>query len=408
MKYVLVIGDGMADEPLHELQSQTPLSVVTSDAFDRIAGSEIGLCRTIPQGVPPGSDTAIMNIFGYDPQVYYTGRSALEAAGLGIFIKPQQVSLRVNLCSVAESSSALILKSHNGSNIDGDQAYTLMNDLLKQPEFLTICQKMNFQFSLTRSFRHIGILDKVAEDIALPHFTEPHNIIDESITAYLPGIPGVFKYMSDMMLLSYRFLDKHPINRKRCEKGDMPANMLWPWGAARSVILPSFNEMYHVSGCVVSAVPLVWGIAGLCGLSVIKVPGATGDIHTNYEGKVDAVVNALQKGYDFAALHIEAPDEESHAGNIEGKVQAISLISDRIITPLLTRLPSLGDYRLLFMSDHATLIRTKTHDNSPIPYGLYDSRLDTGVRLKYNEKQAAKRGIIIDGNHILQHLLCTC
>lgn len=403
MKYVLVIGDGMADEPVQALDHKTPLEYLQMDAFNRLAACETGLCQTVPKGVPAGSDTAILNIFGCDPRKYYTGRSVLEAAGMGVFLAPGEVSFRVNLCAVHESGGALIIDSHNGGGVEGDDAQTLMEDLTADPAFKAMCGQIGMRFHLSRTFRHIGVLKGPVPDSAVFEIMEPHNILEKDITPYWPK--GQWSNeLTQLMQMSNAILKDHPVNVKRIGKGLLPANMIWPWGAGRAAILPNFKEKYGHFGDVVSAVPLVWGIAGLCGLNTPKVPGATGELDTNYEGKVDAVIESLHKGNDFAAVHIEAPDEMSHAGDMAKKLEAIRRLNDRVIGPLLEKLPALGDFRLLFLSDHPTLLSTRTHDGSPVPYALYDSRRDRGGRAKFDESHAQKGLLIKEGDQLMAHL----
>ncbi|MBR2053395.1 MAG: 2,3-bisphosphoglycerate-independent phosphoglycerate mutase, partial [Clostridia bacterium] len=372
MKYVLVIGDGMSDDPIRELQDKTPLEYLDLPAFGTLAGSEVGTCQTVPEGVPAGSDTAILNIFGYDPRWSYTGRSVLEAAGVGVTLKKGEVSMRVNLCAVEEMDGKLIIHSHNGGNIEGDEAETLMNDLLKDPRFVPAANKAKLTVHVSRTFRHIGVFADV-DETAVFQTTEPHNVLEQDVALYYPT--GAMKEeITALMKASYEVLKDHPINKARMAAGKLPANMIWPWGAGRAMLLDNFTEKYGRTGTVISAVPLVWGIAELAGLKHPEVPGANGDLDTNYEGKVDAAVEALKNGDDFAAIHVEAPDEMTHAGKLPEKMEAIKRLDQRVIKPLLEKLPELGDFRILLLSDHKTLMSTRTHDGKPVPYAIYDSR----------------------------------
>ncbi len=412
MKYVLVIGDGMADARLKQLDGKTPMEALTLDAFDRAAGGDYGRVRTVPKGLVPGSDTAILSIFGNDPRSCYTGRSVLEAAGMGITVPDGSVSLRVNLCAVEEQGGSLVIRSHNGGGIHGKDAETLMHDLTTvSSPFVDTMHKAGQQIHITDTFRHIGVMATEASDLSSVHLTEPHNILDKAIEDYLPsckdGSPAaerMCRQIQELMLLSYDVLKDHPINRARKEQGLLPANMIWPWGAATAMQLDSFERKYHKTGTVISAVPLVWGIASLAGLKTPRVPGANGDLDTNYQGKVDAVLDALLGGDDFAAVHIEAPDEMAHAGDMIKKMRAIQNVNDLVVRPLFQALDSRGeDYRMLVMCDHPTLLTTRGHDGNPVPFAIYDSR-NPGTPRKYSESGAQPMPLVDDGSTLLERL----
>jgi 2,3-bisphosphoglycerate-independent phosphoglycerate mutase len=402
MKYLMVIGDGMADKPLDALNHKTPLGYLDLPSMGRLAGSEKGTALTVPEGVTPGSDTAILNIFGYDPRKCYTGRSVLEAAGMGVLLNEGEVSLRVNLCAMEETADGLVIRSHNGGSVEGDEAETLMNDLIAHPDYQTIANKMGLHIKVSRSFRHIGVLRGPLPKDAAFTLTEPHNVLDQNMDGLWPK-GHLSAQIEALMRVSFTILDNHPINISRRKRGLLPANMVWPWGPGRAIRLPSFQEKYGHYGSVVSAVPLVWGIAALAGLKTPKVDGATGDLDTNYEGKVEAVLSALAAGDDFAVLHVEAPDEMSHAGDLQKKLEAIRRLDRRVIAPLLTRLPALGDFRLLMLSDHLTLLSTRGHDGSPVPWALYDSRRP-GKAGRLDEETAAKGLYLKEGTQIMAHL----
>ena len=402
MKYLMVIGDGMADKPLNALNHKTPLGYLDLPAMNRLAGSEVGTALTVPEGVAPGSDTAILNIFGYDPRKCYTGRSVLEAAGVGVLLREGEVSLRINLCSMEDTANGLVIRSHNGGSVEGDEAETLMHHLMVHPDYRAIAEKMGLSITVSRSFRHIGVLQGPVPADAAFLLTEPHSVLDQTMDGCWPqGHLSV--EIEALMRASLRILDNHPVNVSRRKRGLLSANMIWPWGPGRAIQLPSFREKYGHSGPVVSAVPLVWGIAALAGLKTPKVEGATGDLDTNYEGKVEAVVSALAAGDDFAVLHVEAPDEMSHAGDLSKKLEAIRRLDRRVIGPLLDRLPALGDFRLLMLSDHLTLLDTRGHDGSPVPWALYDSRRP-GTPGKLDEETAARGLYLKEGTQIMARL----
>lgn len=402
MKYILLIGDGMSDDAIPALNGKTPLEYLELPYMNILAGSEVGACQTVPEGVAPGSDTAILNIFGYDPRHCYTGRSVLEAAGVGVFLKPGEVSLRVNLCAVEDVGGELIIHSHNGGNIEGDEAETLMRDLVADARFAAAAEKAGLLIHISRTFRHIGVLQgPVPEDFVF-QTTEPHNVLEQAVARYYPT-GAMAEEITRLMQVSYEVLKNHPINQERIARGQLPANMIWPWGAGRAMTLPDFREKYGHGGAVISAVPLVWGIAGLAGLPHPEVPGANGDLDTNYAGKVEAALNALRSGDDFVAIHVEAPDEMTHAGDMEKKLEAIRRLDALVVKPLLEQLPALGDFRLLMLSDHKTLLSTRTHDGKPVPYAIYDSRRP-GTPSRLDEATAARGAWVPEGHDIMARL----
>ncbi len=423
MKYILVIGDGMADTELAALNGQTPLQALTLPAFDRVAGCACGCARTVPVGLAPGSDTAILSIFGNDPRICYTGRSVLEAAGMGITLPTNGISFRVNLCAVEELPGGLVIHSHNGGNVHGGEAETLMNDLIASPAFASKMRDAGLTIHVTDTFRHIGVMVSPARDLKAVKLTEPHNVLEQPIAPNLPHLltdtddAAARKLCVDvreLMLLSYDFLKDHPINRARAARGELPANMIWPWGAATAMRLDNFEKKYGKRGSVVSAVPLVWGIAALGGLKTPRVEGANGDLDTNYEGKVERALKALlQENDDFAAVHVEAPDEMAHAGSLERKLEAIRRIDARVVAPLLSRMSASGeDFRLLLLSDHPTLLTTRTHDGTPVPYAIYDSRTvrkalaegKLAPTRKFCEKECRTEPLMDDGTRLMKAL----
>ena len=420
MKYFLVIGDGMADTELPQLGGKTPLEALELKSFDRVAGCISGRVQTIPEGLPAGSDTAILSIFGCDPRVYYTGRSVLEAAGMDIDIKDGDISFRVNLCSVEETSAKeWTIHSHNGGNIHGQEALTLVHTLVDDPAFSAKLKELNMTIHPTDTFRHIGVMSADIPDLAKVVFTEPHNILGKNISSFLPHLSGetsdkkaieLASKITELMSLSYNILNNHPINENRRAKGQLPANMVWPWGAATAISLPSFVEKYQHKGSVITAVPLVWGIANLVGLKTPKVEGANGDLDTNYEGKVAKALSCIDDGDDFVAVHIEAPDEMSHAGNFEGKIEAIKNVESRVVAPLIEgMLERKEDFRLLLLSDHPTFLTTRSHDGGPVPYAIYDSEIEREYfekegklpSFKFCERSVKDAYVIPDGTDLM-------
>ena len=404
MKYVLVIGDGMADFPVEALGGRTPLAAAHKPVIDDLAKrGTVSTVRTVPEGVPAGSDTAILSIFGYDPRKVYTGRSPLEAAGSGVRMQPGNISFRCNLCAVSEKPGpyeAQDMISHSGGAIEGEEAETLMYDLLRDPGFAALLEECGMTFTVNPSYRHIAV--KRTGSAALTT-TPPHDILGRGIAAYLPEGEGA-AMLRRIMAASYEILKAHPHNAARRAAGKPAANSLWFWGQGSAVTLSPFAEKYGHSGDVITAVPLVAGIAELAGLKHTPVPGATGEIDTNYAGKVAAALRALETD-DFAALHVEAPDECGHAGDAREKVRAIELLDSEVFVPLTQGLKKLGDYRLLFLSDHYTPVSTRTHDGTPVPYLLYDSHEDGGCGQPYSEEGArAAGGFLAEGTDLMSLL----
>lgn len=407
MKYVLIIGDGMADNPVPELGGRTPLQVANIPFIDSLAArGEIGSCRTVPHGVPAGSDTAILSIFGNDPLTCYTGRSPLEAAGAGVKLFPGNVSYRCNMVAYADDGAPFAEKtilSHNAGSIDGETSIALITWLCEQPEFRAAAEKLTMTIHPSPSFRHIAVQD--AADISGMVATPPHDILKQKIGGYLPRGCAAAEGLAGLMEIGARLLDRHPLNEQRRAAGKLPANGIWFWAEGTAVGLDNFEQKYGVHGAVISAVPLVFGIAALGGLDCIEVPGATGELETNYAGKVEYAASALRDGYDFVAVHVEAPDECTHNGDTEGKLKAIEYLDAEVTRPLCAKLDAMGeDYRLLMLSDHKTLTSTRTHDGDPVPYFIYDSRTDTRCGLPYCEQSGEKGPFIEPGTRIIGRL----
>ena len=381
MKYVIVLGDGMADRPLEELQGMTPLEYAKTPAMDQLAAAgEIGTVHTIPDGMSPGSDTANLSVLGYDPKIYYSGRSPLEALSIGVDMKPEDVSLRCNLVTLSEEEADYEdrkILDHSSDEIPTEDAAVLLDAVKKELE------RENYHFYAGTSYRHLLIWEK-GSVISL---IQPHDVLGQTIGQHLPKD----NVLREMMKKSYEILVNHPINLERKKQGLRPANSCWFWGAGTRPSLSSFEEKTGLKGAMVSAVDLLKGIAVGASMKNISVPGATGGLHTNYEGKAQAAVKALTKdGCDFVYVHVEAPDEMGHQGSIEKKVQAIQFLDQRVIAPIKQGLEEAGeDFRMLIMSDHPTPICIRTHTGDDVPYLLYDS---TGIQKntwKYNEKEAA-------------------
>jgi len=399
LKYVLVVGDGMADFPLDELNGKTPLEYLTLKSFDRIGGGELGRLRSCPPTLPPGSDVAFLTLFGNDTERVYAGRSPLEAAGMGVVLKPGEVAFRMNLVALGGGAEGLKMLSHNGGGVEGEDALALARAVTADPEFRAIGAERGLVVHETDTFRHIAVARGSAAEFSLK---PPHDIAGQFIRDFLPAGP-CGEWLRRLQEAARRALSSHPINLKRAEAGLLSANSVWFWGAGEACVLPDFSKKYGVKGSVISAVPLVKGIALLNRLKAPQVEGATGLLDTNYENKVAAALQALAAGDDFALVHIEAPDEMSHDGSLEHKLEAIRRLDARVVGPLLEKLPALGDFRMLLMPDHYTLLSTRTHDGTPVPFALYDSRREAAPR-PFTERACADAPLMETGDQLMRLL----
>lgn len=396
MKYVVVLGDGMADEPIAELSDQTPLEYAQTPTMDLLAKkSEIGLLHTIPDGMKPGSDTANLSVLGYDPKIYYSGRSPLEALSIGVPMKDTDIALRCNVVTLSDEEDVFEEKTiidHSSSEISTEDCAVLLNEVKK------VLQNETFQFYVGTSYRHCMIWNegKVEE------LSQPHDILGRVIGPYLP----TNEVFLNMMKKSYEILKDHPINLERKKQGLNPANCFWFWGAGTKPMLAPFSEKYGKRGAMISAVDLLKGIAVGAGMGVIRVEGANGGLNTNYEGKADAAVQALlQDGYDFVYIHVEAPDEMGHQGSIERKVKSIEYLDARVIKPVMEAMDASDeDYRMLILPDHPTPICIRTHSADPVPYMLYDSRKQKIEHWNYNEREAKASGKYIADGHSMMSI----
>ena len=406
MKYILVIGDGMADNPVPELGGKTPLQHANTPVLDSLtARGELGSVRNCPEGLPPGSDTAILSIFGSDPRRCYTGRAPLEAAATGIKLVPGDVAYRCNMVALEDGDMPFRerkILSHNAGSIDGETSIALVTYLFDHPDFKPYAEKAGMRVYPSPSFRHIAVQSAgQVEGISL---IPPHDHLGEVIGPLLPsGCPNA-EVLLDLQERAWRILDHHPLNEARRAAGQLPANSIWFWAEGTAVALSDFPGTFGKTGAVISAVPLCQGIAALSGLDYPIVEGATGELETNYEGKVAAALDVLLSGKDFVAIHVEAPDECTHNGDLPGKLQAIEWLDSRVLAPLTEALTG-EDYRLLVLSDHKTLTSTRGHDGDYVPYLIYDSRTDTGLGLTYSEENGLKGPIYEDGASVLMRLL---
>ncbi|MBS5190161.1 MAG: cofactor-independent phosphoglycerate mutase [Lachnospiraceae bacterium] len=397
MKYVVVLGDGMADRPIAELGDQTPLAYAETPTMDQLAAvSEIGMVHTIPDGMKPGSDTANLSVLGYNPRIYYSGRSPLEALSIGVDMKDTDIALRCNLVTLSEEEENYedrTIIDHSSGEISTADAAVLLDAVREGLENET------YKFYVGTSYRHLLIWDR-GEVVEL---TQPHDVLGQTIGQYLPEDA----VLREMMKKSYDILVNHPINVERKKKGLNPANSCWFWGAGTKPALSSFEEKTHLKGAMISAVDLLKGIAVGASMKVIEVEGANGGLNTNYEGKAQAAIDVLTKeGYDFAYIHVEAPDEMGHQGSVERKVKAIEYLDSRVIKPVKEGLEAAGeDFRMLVLPDHPTPICMRTHSSDSVPYLLYDSTDLQQHDWKYNEAEGESSGnYVACGHEIIDYL----
>ena len=393
MKYIVVLGDGMADEPIAELGGKTVLAYANTPNMDKLSKlSEVGMVHTIPDGMSPGSDTANLSVIGYDPKIYYSGRSPLEALSIGVPMKDTDIAIRCNIVTISEDDVPFEEKTiidHSSSEISTEDCAVLLKEVEEQ-----LANEI-YQFYVGTSYRHCLIWNK-GQVIEL---TPPHDVLGQVIGQYLPGDAA----LREMMKKSYDILVNHPINIERKKQGLNPANCCWFWGAGTKPMLSSFEEKTGKKGMMVSAVDLLKGIAVGAGMGVALVEGANGGLHTNYAGKVDAAVKAVTKdGYDFAYIHVEAPDEMGHQGSVERKVKAVELLDSEVIGPVVAKMEAAGEeFRLLVLPDHPTPICKRTHTSDNVPYMLYDSTALQSNTWNYNEEEAKAGGIFMAQGHKL-------
>jgi 2,3-bisphosphoglycerate-independent phosphoglycerate mutase len=367
MKYVVIIGDGMADRPIEELGGKTPLQKAFKPNMDRLVHEGIlGKVRTIPQGFHPGSDIANLNILGYNPVEFYSGRAPLEAASIGIILKKDDVAYRCNLVTLKfnRDKTRAVMEDYSSGHITTEEARELIHNINRKIGTEQII------FYPGVSYRHIMVWSAGALDIeCIP----PHDITGKDISDYLPVGDGE-DMLRSMMLKSTDILESHPINRERLKRGDKPANSIWLWGQGKKLSLPTFKQKYSLDGALVSAVDLMRGIGIYAGFEILEVPGITGYLDTNYVGKAEASLNALKK-VDLAYIHVEAPDEAGHSGNYMDKIKAIEDFDALVVGTVLRGIESFDEYRILLLPDHATPIEVRTHTDEPVPFVIYDSRM---------------------------------
>ena len=394
---MIVLADGMADEPLQQLGGKTPMEVAATPVMDKLAASgQVGLVRTVPAGMKPGSDVANLSVMGYDPSQCYSGRSPLEALSVGVAMEQTDVIFRCNIVTVSEEEpyAEKTILDHSSGEISTEDADVLM-DAIREA-----FNNEEFSFFTGTSYRHITVW----KNGRVLDFEPPHDHLGQVIGQFLPENP---KFRA-MMERSFDILNNHPLNVQRAKEGKNKANSLWFWGAGTKPALQNFREKTGLSGTMISAVDLLKGIAVGADMQVVNVPGATGSLDTNYEGKAQAALDALlTEGSDFVYIHLEGPDEMGHQGEMEHKIKSIEYIDERIIGAVKEGLDAAGeDYRILVLPDHPTPIRCRTHTSDPVPYLLYDSTKPCDQGCAFTEKDAKQSGIFIEhGYELIRKLI---
>lgn len=379
MKYIVVLGDGMADEPIPALGGRTPLDAAVTPVLDELAGKgTLGTVQNVPAGMAPGSDVANLSVLGYDPAANYSGRSPLEALSVGVQMEDDDVIFRSNIVTLTEPEpyAQKTILDHSSGEISTADADILMDAI--RAEF----NNDTFRFYTGTSYRHILVWKHGRVSALEP----PHDHLGKVIGDYLPQE----KVLRDMMKRSFDILNNHPLNLARAAAGKHKANSLWFWGAGTKPKVQNFKEKTGLTGAMISAVDLLKGIAVGAGMKVYNVPGATGSIDTNWEGKAQAAIDALLKdGCDYAYIHVEAPDEMGHQGRVEDKVKSIEYLDSRLIARVKQAMEAAGeDYRMLILPDHPTPLRIRTHTSNPVPYLLYDSTHEQKKRERFTEESA--------------------
>ena len=392
MKYIVVLGDGMSDEPVAALGGKTPLAVAKTPQMDDLASKgEMGMVQNVPAGMSPGSEVANLSVMGYDPKVVFTGRSPLEALSVGVEMEPDDIIFRCNVVTLTEEEDypEKTIVDHSSGEISTAEADQLMDAIREAFNDET------FQFYTGTSYRHI----MVWKHGRLATLEPPHDHLTQKAGPFLPQE----EVLKNFMVKSFDILNNHPVNLKRAAEGKRKANSLWYWGAGTKPSLSSFEEKTGLKGAVISAVDLLKGIAVGADMQVYQVEGATGSIDTNYEGKAQAAIDALLKeGCDFAYIHVEAPDEMGHQGELDHKILAIEDLDSRIIAPVRKAMEEAGeDYRMLVLPDHPTPLRIRTHSPEPVPYILYDSTMERKAIRKYTEEEAMAAGHFEPQGHVL-------
>ncbi len=398
MKYLILIGDGMADYPVDKLGSKTPLMAAKTPGMDFIAKhGMLGRVKTIPEGFPAGSDIANLVIMGYDPGLFYTGRAPLEAAGMGVQLEKNDVAFRCNLVTLS-SHENLQMEDFSAEHITTEEAKKIIREINEK------LGSENIKFFEGISYRHLMVLKNGSDQLST---TPPHDITGKEILHYLPRGQGQ-ETLIRLMEKSKKILKTSLINQKRIKNNKKPANAIWLWGQGKRPNLPTFHKKYRRTGSVISAVDLIKGLGAYAGLKIINVPGATGYLDTNYRGKAQYALKELKK-CDFVYLHVEAPDEASHSGDLKNKIRAIEDFDEKVVTTILSGMKQFTDYRIAVLPDHYTPFSLMTHSPEPVPFAIYssDNKFEAKGRAKgFDEESAELSGIYLDkGNNLIDLLL---
>lgn len=395
-KYIVLLGDGMADDPIPELGNRTPLQAARTSNLDHFAQKGLlGWVRTIPAGLPPGSDVANLSIFGYDPSIVFTGRAPLEAASMGIRIGPRDVAFRLNLVTLSPQDGKAVMDDYSAGHITTEEAEEIIRDLGKR------LGDKEFNFFPGVSYRHLLVWRNGERSLKLKT-TPPHDISGKEVGSYLPQGEGEGEILR-LMEEGKKILQSHPQNERRRQAGRKPANAIWLWGQGKAPQLLPITERFGLSGSVISAVDLMRGIGFYAGLEIIPVPGATGYLDTNYAGKVEYALRELSRK-DFVYLHLEAPDEAAHNGNLNDKIRAIEDFDQKIVGPIRQGLRKFEAYRVLALPDHPTPIARKTHTSEPVPFVVYSSEDELRAPradFSFSEPLAQRTGLGIEKGHEL-------
>lgn len=391
-RYLILVGDGMADHPLAELGGRTPLEAAATPNLDRLAaGGELGLVRTVPEGMAPGSDVANLSILGYDPRRYHSGRAPLEAAAMGVRLAPGEVAFRCNLVTLSGSAEAEVMEDYSAGHITTGEAAELIGALARQ------LGGGEFSFHAGQSYRHLLVWKGGFSELKT---TPPHDITGQPVAPYLKRLNLVA--LLELMERARPILAAHPVNQLRRRKDLRPANAIWLWGQGRAPQMPTVTERFGLGGAVVSAVDLVRGIGRYAGLEPLAVPGMTGWLDTNYAGKVEAALGALGPGR-LVYLHVEAPDEASHGGSLADKLRAIEDFDRLIVGPAVDRLPAAA--KVLAMTDHYTPLSIKTHSPEPVPFAIWGEGAGGSGARGFSEREAARGPALEEGHTLIERLL---
>ena len=396
MKYIILQGDGMADYPLEALGGKTPLEAARTPNMDWLAAHGVyGIAHVIPEGFPPGSDVGNMSIMGYDPAVYHTGRSPLEAASMGVALGPNDIAFRCNLVTLGGGGNETFMEDFTSGHISTEEAADLIRDLDRE------LGGNGIEFFPGVSYRHLMVWRNGKEKMET---TPPHDITDQKTAAYMPKGDGAERLLL-MMAGSQRILAGHPVNKKRQANGYRRATSIWLWGQGRAPQLPPLTKRFGIRGGVISAVDIIHGLGVYAGLERIDVPGITGFLDTNYVGKGEYAVRSLEKN-DLVFVHVEATDEAGHMGDVEKKIQALEDFDEKVVGTVLKGLALRNDYRILLMPDHPTAIELKTHVSDPVPFVLFSAEApQNNGNVGYNEKDAVATGIVVKKAHRLMEAL---